>query len=101
MYPRINQTWNPVCVGSSIEYKCIIPCCWTMEEYESVYNNESGLSPPPGTRNETLLNLTDPAWGGAFMHKKCGFPISGPTANCSDDGEIVQRDGQWLCQVDL
>lgn len=66
--PRINQTWNDACVASSLEYECNIPCCVPMEEYKEEFPNND---PPAGTRNESLLNLTDPAWQDHFWYDHC------------------------------
>jgi hypothetical protein len=66
--PRINQTWNDGCVVSSLEYKCNIPCCIPMDTYLEEYPDNN---PPAGTRNETVLDLTDPAWLNHFYYPYC------------------------------
>jgi len=72
--PRINQTWNDGCVASSLEYKCNIPCCVPMDEYEKEYPNND---PPAGTRNESVLDLTDPAWEQHFYYPYCNNSETG------------------------
>mmetsp|Transcript_49181 Transcript_49181/g.73107 ORF Transcript_49181/g.73107 Transcript_49181/m.73107 type:complete len:285 (-) Transcript_49181:1029-1883(-) len=99
--PRINQTWNDMCVSSSLEYQCNVPCCVTMESYEQEYPDNN---PPEGTRNitstgENALNLTDPAWQDHFYYDYCFNPQTNETIdylnsttgnpNCNKDEDSV------------
>jgi len=41
VYPRVNQSWNPVCQGSSTEYQCNIPCCIPLAEIPTIWPNDA------------------------------------------------------------
>lgn len=94
--PRINQTWNDGCVVSSLEYKCNLPCCIPMEDYLEEYPDDN---PPAGTRNESVLDLTDPAWDDHFFYPYCQNPLTNDTipylnnvtgkTNCDKDKDSV------------
>ena len=47
-----------------------------METYLEEYPDNN---PPAGTRNETLLNLTDPAWEDHFWYDQCIDPVTNAT----------------------
>lgn len=44
-YPRVNQTWSPICDSSSTEYQCDTPCCIPESEMATIWpdgpNNKS------------------------------------------------------------
>jgi len=65
---RINQTWNDRCAWSSLEYHCNVPCCVTDADYNKSFPN--GVMYPE-TKNDTMLDLTDPAWQNHFLRYKC------------------------------
>lgn len=65
---RINQTWNDQCVWSSLEYHCNVPCCVPEADYNKSFPN--GVIYPE-TKNNTLLDLADPAWKDHFLRYKC------------------------------
>lgn len=71
---RINQTWNDRCVWSSLEYHCNIPCCVPEEDFNTSFPD--GVIYPE-TKNDTLLDLADPAWNDHFLRYKC-FNESNP-----------------------
>jgi len=72
---RINQTWNDRCAWSSLEYHCNVPCCVTDADYNKSFPN--GVMYPE-TKNDTLLDLADPAWQNHFLRYKC-FNASDPS----------------------
>lgn len=105
---RVNQTWNEQCVFSSLEYHCNVPCCVPMDDFNKNF--------PDGgdeyvknfiTRNETELDLSDPAWKGHFARYKCNntngtdFCVGGgdscETPNCDSRDKIVTYE----CVCDL
>ena len=69
------QTWNDQCVWSSLEYHCNVPCCVTDADYNKSFPN--GVMYPE-TKNDTLLDLSDPAWQNHFLRYKC-FNASDPS----------------------
>jgi len=40
-YPRVNQTWNPICDRSSTEYQCDTPCCIPQAEMLTIWPNDA------------------------------------------------------------
>lgn len=96
---RINQTWNDRCAWSSLEYKCNIPCCVPEADYNTSFPH--GVKYPE-TKNDTVLDLTDPAWRNHFLRYKC-FNASDPdqyqdTKFCDKGGDTCSKPN---CPLEL